>query len=180
MSTTTEMPAHLERQRDYAAIFLNVGDRWRGYAPVDAAVVGDRVLFGDGVEMWPVADAWKITDGNGGVWAFRKAADHAPAQKVAAEQLLAASRDASCWPRPNTRSSKVVHVAVNVVPGSAHAGQDLGDWGEAACAPDRMPLDMSVAGPAVDVPVPARCRRPGCASRWPASAATDAAKETSR
>ena len=93
-----------------------------------------------------------------------------------ADQLLAASRDASVWDRPNTRTRKKMHVAVNVeaLPGtwwdphSAH--------GEAACDPGRMVLDMSVASPADSVPPERRCRRPGCVGRWPDEALATAVR----
>jgi hypothetical protein len=43
----------LERARQYAAIFINVGDRWADYAPLDAKVTrGNGVVrFGDEVQM---------------------------------------------------------------------------------------------------------------------------------
>ncbi len=81
--------------------------------------------------------------------------------------LLAASRDASCIARPNTRSPKQVHVAVNVhvMPKTFWEGEQL--TGDAACDPAGMPLDMSLSDPAETWPDRVRCRRRGCASRWP-------------
>ena len=82
--------------------------------------------------------------------------------------LLAASRDASVVNMPNTRSPKKVHVAVDVQPvGKSYLTGQMEYAGEAACDPGRMPLDMSVAGPAAEVPASRRCRRRGCAARWP-------------
>lgn len=81
---------------------------------------------------------------------------------------LASTRDAGVWGRPNVRSAKAVHVAVDL--------EAIGRWpgtsqdmlhAMAACDPGRMVLDMSLAGPADEVPERARCRRRGCASRWP-------------
>ncbi len=84
------------------------------------------------------------------------------------DQLLAASRDASVVAMPNTRSPKKVHVAVGVQPiGRSMLTGEMEYAGEAACDPGRMPLDMSVAGPAAETPSSRRCRRRGCAARWP-------------
>lgn len=76
--------------------------------------------------------------------------------------VMAAVRDASSIPRPNTRTRKKIHVAVSVSP---VGGGEL--WGEAACDPAGMPLDMGTSWSVADVPAHARCRRRGCASRWP-------------
>jgi hypothetical protein len=84
------------------------------------------------------------------------------------EILLASSRDAMAWDRPNTRTRKQVHVAVNVQNIGHAPGYSDAYAGEAACDPSRTPLDMSVASPAEDIPLERRCRRPGCAARWPA------------
>ena len=83
------------------------------------------------------------------------------------DALWAASRDASVWARPDTRSRKKVHVAINVTDiGRNQWGQNE-RHGEAACDPDRVVLDMSVASVAAEIPGDRRCRRPGCAARWP-------------
>ena len=86
------------------------------------------------------------------------------------DTLWAASRDASVLDRPNTRSRKQVHVAINVTDISKNWWGEVERYGEAACDPNRVVLDMSVASPAQMVPVERRCRRRGCASRWPATA----------
>lgn len=84
-----------------------------------------------------------------------------------ADVLLAATRDASAVACPNTRTPKKAHVAI--VEGELPA-----TWWEepelvanAACDPMTVPLDMTVASPADQIPESRRCRRPGCASRWP-------------
>lgn len=64
--------------------------------------------------------------------------------------VMSARRDASFYARPNTRSAKVCHVVV-------------GD-SRAACG---VPLLLDVEEDARDVPQPSRCRRRGCAERWP-------------
>ncbi len=90
--------------------------------------------------------------------------DLGPSSATAA--VLAAPRDASAWPCPNTRSPKRVHVAVNVEPLGNVCGFSGGLMGDAACDPGRMPLDMTLADPAEQWPVHVRCRRAGCAARW--------------
>lgn len=84
------------------------------------------------------------------------------------DPIMAAPRDASVWARPNTRSKKVAHVAINVesVGSTFYEGEEF--HGEAACDPSRVVLDMNMRSPAEDMPEDARCRRRGCASRWPA------------
>lgn len=84
-----------------------------------------------------------------------------------ADPIMAAPRDASAYARPNTRSAKKAHIAVNVesIGTSFYGGEEF--HGEAACAPSRTPLDMHAQGKAEEVPEHARCRRLGCASRWP-------------
>jgi hypothetical protein len=75
---------------------------------------------------------------------------------VADDELMAATRDASWTDRPNTRSVKQFHI---VLPGTK--------W-LPACNPSNMLLDSDEsARPAAQVPVPNRCRRPGCKVRWP-------------
>lgn len=49
-----------ERAETYAAIFLNVGDRWRNFVPVDGRVRGDSVEIG-GVT---------VTNEGNGVWSL--------------------------------------------------------------------------------------------------------------
>lgn len=81
--------------------------------------------------------------------------------------LLAASRDASCVDWPNTRSPKKIHVAIvtGELPATWWEEREL--IADASCDPQRMPLDMTVAGLAAEVPLSRRCQRRGCASRWP-------------
>jgi hypothetical protein len=82
--------------------------------------------------------------------------------------ILASSRDASCIAMPNTRGKKKVHVAVNVeMIGGTIYREPYAKAGDAACDPGAMPLDMSVASPAHEIHPERRCRRRGCASRWP-------------
>lgn len=60
----------LERAEAYAAIFLNAGDGWRGYVPLDATVTGDRVHV-QGVQMERTApQEWRLTE-NGKSWIVR-------------------------------------------------------------------------------------------------------------
>jgi hypothetical protein len=61
----------LERAQTYAAIFLNVGDRWPNYVPIDATVSGSDVSLG-GVHMQPIADGWRLTE-NGRSWTVKPA-----------------------------------------------------------------------------------------------------------
>jgi hypothetical protein len=53
-----------ERASQYIAIFINVGEKWRGYVPVD----GERTERGiriDGIEVWPNTDGtWLMQDGD--------------------------------------------------------------------------------------------------------------------
>lgn len=74
MSGTTTEPTTqaFTRARDYAAIFLHVGDRWREFVPVDGQVIDNRVYI-QGVKLWRDGDVWRIGDGDGGHWAFRTA-----------------------------------------------------------------------------------------------------------
>lgn len=67
-----QLPEAVRRACGYAAIFLNIGDRWRDFLPVDADVIEDRVYL-QGVQLWREGDAWHIGDGKGGHWAFRSA-----------------------------------------------------------------------------------------------------------
>lgn len=79
-------------------------------------------------------------------------------------RLVAASRDASSYNRPNVRSPKRVHVANEVVEGrtprpflSARcSGAILDEFG--------MYADLA------DVPERARCQRRACARHWPGQA----------
>lgn len=80
--------------------------------------------------------------------------------------LLAAPRDASCVARPNIRTPKQVHVAVNVAEMPGYYGEDPILIGDAACAPARMPLDMHLADRAERWPITVRCQRSACRSRW--------------
>jgi hypothetical protein len=81
--------------------------------------------------------------------------------------ILAASRDASCVAMPNTRSRKKLHVAIveGEVPATYWENSEL--VANAACDPQTMPLDMSLATRAAEVHESRRCRRRGCAARWP-------------
>jgi hypothetical protein len=65
--------------------------------------------------------------------------------------LLAATRDASWYARPNTRSLKAWHL--------------LGEGGRSLCG---LPaLDVENSMPAEDVSEDGRCRRSGCVQWWP-------------
>lgn len=83
--------------------------------------------------------------------------------------LRAASRDASMVAMPDFHSPKKVHVAVDVkvLHGYGLTGYGGSLAGEAACAPGRMPLDMTASFEAEQVPLARRCRRPGCSRLWP-------------
>ena len=51
----------LKRAEVYAAIFINVGDDWPYYVPVDATVKDDTVYL-QGVRMERLAeDRWRLT-----------------------------------------------------------------------------------------------------------------------
>jgi hypothetical protein len=82
--------------------------------------------------------------------------------------LRASSRDASAVAMPDCYSPKKIHVAVRVKVLSS-----VGTWdgetlcAEAACDPERMPLDMNMSFEADEVPLNRRCRRPGCVRLWP-------------
>lgn len=53
----------LERAVQYIGIFINVGDRWKGYVPVDADIVTDTSVRIDGFEMGPGDDgSWWLKD----------------------------------------------------------------------------------------------------------------------
>ena len=56
----------LERAQTYAAIFINAGDRWRNYVPVDATVTGDTVYL-QGVRMERSDNGWRL-ETNGKAW----------------------------------------------------------------------------------------------------------------
>jgi hypothetical protein len=52
-----------ERALDYVAIFINVGDDWRKYAPIDGKLRGNGVKIGT---MWVTRTAggsWLLDDG---------------------------------------------------------------------------------------------------------------------
>ena len=65
----------VERAIEYLAIFINVGDKWRNFVPVDGEMIGvNRVRIGS-VEVWPegdCGDSWRLYDGEQ-VRRFRKA-----------------------------------------------------------------------------------------------------------
>jgi hypothetical protein len=69
---STTMTA-LDRAKTYAAIFLNAGDRWRNYVPVDATVTGDTVHLG-GVRMERNDQGWRL-ETNGEAWVIRVKAE---------------------------------------------------------------------------------------------------------
>jgi hypothetical protein len=60
-----------------------------------------------------------------------------------------------------------MHVAVNVALIGRNQWGEMELHGEAACDPERVSLDLLVASPAAEAPVARRCRRRGCAARWP-------------
>ena len=60
----------IERAQTYAAIFLNVGERWRFYVPLDATVSGDEVYL-QGVRMRPVDGGWQLST-NGETWTVKR------------------------------------------------------------------------------------------------------------
>lgn len=51
----------IERAKQYATIFLNAGEKWRGHVPVDATVKGDTVYL-QGVCMERVSSGWRLTE----------------------------------------------------------------------------------------------------------------------
>jgi hypothetical protein len=59
----------LDRAQTYAAIFLNAGDRWRNYVPVDATVTGDTVHL-QGIRMERSDNGWRL-ETNGEAWVVR-------------------------------------------------------------------------------------------------------------
>lgn len=73
-------------------------------------------------------------------------------EQVQASPLLAAYRDASWWPNPDTRSVKRGHV--------------LRADGRAACG---LVAFMCEPEPAELIPADLRCQRAGCRSKWPSS-----------
>jgi endonuclease YncB( thermonuclease family) len=71
---TPSCPGPLDRAQTHAAIFLNAGDRWRNYVPVDATVDGDTVYL-QGVRMERSGNGWRL-ETNGQAWVVRaKASD---------------------------------------------------------------------------------------------------------
>lgn len=62
----------LERAKQYAAIFVNAGDRWRFCVPVDAIVTGDVVHLDD-VTLEYSPNGWRVEAGDE-AWVFPKAA----------------------------------------------------------------------------------------------------------
>lgn len=55
----------VERAKQYIAIFLNAGDRWEFYIPVDGRRTPRGVRIGT-VEVWPHPDqpgVWRLDDG---------------------------------------------------------------------------------------------------------------------
>jgi len=62
-----------KRAKEYAGIFLGLGDRWRYCVPVDAERFAVGIVL-DGVEMWPESDCevWAVKDGDT-VTRYRKA-----------------------------------------------------------------------------------------------------------
>lgn len=63
----------LDRAKRYAAIFINAGDSWRGYAPLDATVTGDVVyLQGIRMERSPNNNGWRV-ETNGEAWVIHAA-----------------------------------------------------------------------------------------------------------
>ena len=72
-------------------------------------------------------------------------------EQTEAPPLLAAFRDASWFPNPDTRTPKRAHV--------------LRADGRAACGLVAVMCDPE---PAEDVPDWQRCKRPGCRGKWPA------------
>jgi len=71
---------------------------------------------------------------------------------TAGQPLLAAYRDASWWPNPDTRTVKRAHI--------------LRADGRAACG---LVAAMCDPEPAELIPDQLRCRRAGCCDKWPAS-----------
>lgn len=67
------------------------------------------------------------------------------------DKVQAIQRDASWWPRPNTRNPKRWHVLVN-------------DFNPACGA--RMLPNYDDAVPATSVAEVSRCQRPGCRQEW--------------
>lgn len=65
----------LDRAKTYASIFLNAGDRWRFYVPVDATVTDDTVHL-QGVRMRRLDDGWRL-ETNGEAWLVRSKEDAA-------------------------------------------------------------------------------------------------------
>ena len=59
----------LERAQTYASIFINAGDRWRNYVPVDATVTDD-VVYLQGVRMERSDNGWRL-ETNGEAWIVR-------------------------------------------------------------------------------------------------------------
>lgn len=67
--------------------------------------------------------------------------------------LWAAPRDASCYDRPNVRSSKRVHVA--------------NQYGHASCS--GAPLDEATSLALDEVPEHIQCQRAACRKHWPSA-----------
>lgn len=78
----------------------------------------------------------------------------------AAAQPWAATRDASWYPRPNTRSPKRAHVS----------GRTVREGVMSRCG--RSLLDDGTSWPLADVPATARCQSRGCREAWPTTTTT--------
>lgn len=75
---------------------------------------------------------------------------------MAGQQVMAGRRDAGAYNHPNTSVPKRAHVA------------DEDDQHRAAC--DRGIILQERLVEAERIPMTSRCRRPGCANRWPGAA----------
>jgi hypothetical protein len=79
----------LDRARRYAAIFLNAGDDWPDYRPVDAALRLDGTVYLGGVRMRRVDDAWELTTNRQTVTVRRKTAELADTEATPDTRLPA-------------------------------------------------------------------------------------------
>lgn len=64
----------IERAETYIGIFINVGEKWRSYAPVDGTVRGDAVHLGDVVMADQQDGTWTLASPGRKTMRYAKAA----------------------------------------------------------------------------------------------------------